>query len=551
MEINFKIIFILLFIIPFITSIDSINIKITNQTDLSRLKTIGPEGTFGLITNLESLNFIYDQSDLEPLTIFEGAFMDKERGKKYNWICRLWDPKNMNVVVLCTVDNTIIEASDKYFTLVYGSIEVGEYSIIVSCNEEYYFEIDMKPFPIPFIYSEPQEIDLDSEKDSFQLRFKHDSFKGEKLAIVEKSKVESFTDCDRILSSNNGLLCTISRKKIEEVMTNNTSLSIVCLNGDLGLIFFQFIGDINVKYTQPKEDINLIITEVLNPTSERNSLIALKTNINEILPLTTNKFEIIVQSKSGQDTIQCFLKKYQNDERPLLLLCEMNNEGVYLFNFRDVYLELTQIHYKYKFIIKESDLCQDISVEGDGKRIFLNYPENLDFTQKENYEIEYFLTGAKYFNNITFIKDSKNLKCSTKNYTKICKVNKSHFYGHQTGCYYTFYSINNKTSQISYDSRPIKIIIEPNIYIKINLEDNIDTKIIGREQVDPITKNKKFSTVSFLTNFDDTESNLFNISDIEKTYFEMQFRNQDDTSTYAADCRLWKPLNDKIRVFVV
>ena len=144
------------------------------------MKTIGPNGTFGLVTNMESLYFIFNHSEIEDLSIFEGTFTDKVKSYTYNWVCRLWDPQNMNVVVLCTVDNTIFESSSNDFILDYGSIEVGEYYIEVYCDEEYYFEIELKPFNIPFIYSEPQIINLDSDKDSFQLKFKIDSFQGEK-----------------------------------------------------------------------------------------------------------------------------------------------------------------------------------------------------------------------------------------------------------------------------------------------------------------------------------------------------------------------------------
>ena len=551
MRINLLITFILLLLVSLVTNIEYINIQITNETDQISMKTIGPNGTFGLVTNMESLSFIFNHSEIEDLTVFEGTFMDKERGDVYKWICRLWDPENMNVVVLCTVDYTILEASNNNFILDHGSIEVGEYYIEVYCDKEYYFEIDMKPFNIPFIYSEPQIINLDSGKDSFQLKFKKDSFLGEKLAIVEKDNVESITDLDNIIISKNVLMCTISRTKIEEVLTNNSFLSLAYLNGDLGFIFFQFVGDISVQYSKPKKNFTLIITEILNPNSEVNSLVALKTNINDISPLTSNKFEIKVVSTLGQQTIQCFLKKYGNEEMPLLLLCENDKEDDYIFDFRDVYLELTQINYKYNFIIKESDIYQEISIKGKGKRIFLNYPDTLDFTKNENYEIEYFLTGSEYFQNITFFRDLPSLQCKEKNYTKTCNINKSHFYGHQAGYYYILYSTNNKSLEISYDARPIKVIIEQNVYIKIKLEDNNDTLIIGRDQVDSQTQYRTFPTISFVTDYDDTESNIFNISDIEETHFEIQFKKEEEEGfiIVTANCRLWKPKYEKIRLF--
>ena len=80
---------------------------------------------------------------------------------------------------------------------------------------------------------------------------------------------------------------------------------------------------------------------------------------------------------------------------------------------------------------------------------------------------------------------------------------------------------------------------EKNITIKIKYEDNNETKLIGDGSY----------TISFITDYDDTETNIFNISDIEeKTQFEMIFQ-RDSFGSENGICRLWKPQNEKLRLF--
>ena len=93
---------------------------------------------------------------------------------------------------------------------------------------------------------------------------------------------------------------------------------------------------------------------------------------------------------------------------------------------------------------------------------------------------------------------------------------------------------------------------ENNITIKIKYEDNQETKLIGRYSRDVETGERRSPTISFITDYDDSDTNIFNILDIEeKTIFEMIFQKElfNGLRNYPADCRLWKPQNDKLRLF--
>ena len=106
MKTTFRIIFTLLSLFVFATNQTYIHIEITDQTDPIALKTIGQKGTFGLMTNMENLNSIFNPSEIETQTNFKGNFISQSN-KTYLWNCRLWDPANMNVAVLCTIDDII------------------------------------------------------------------------------------------------------------------------------------------------------------------------------------------------------------------------------------------------------------------------------------------------------------------------------------------------------------------------------------------------------------------------------------------------------------
>ena len=129
MKTTFRIIFTLLSLFVFATNQTYIHIEITDQTDPIAFKTIGQKGTFGLMTNMENLNSIFNPSEIETQTNFKGNFISQSN-KTYLWNCRLWDPANMNVAVLCTIDDIISKEERKNFVLTYGEIRKGNEYII-------------------------------------------------------------------------------------------------------------------------------------------------------------------------------------------------------------------------------------------------------------------------------------------------------------------------------------------------------------------------------------------------------------------------------------
>ena len=83
------------------------------------------------------------------------------------------------------------------------------------------------------------------------------------------------------------------------MLTETKTLSLIFLSPELGPFFFPFAGEIRVNYTKPKEYKALVVTKVLNDKSEKYSFVALETNITEIAPLTTSKFNMTIHSVKG------------------------------------------------------------------------------------------------------------------------------------------------------------------------------------------------------------------------------------------------------------
>ena len=101
-----------------------------------------------------------------------------------------------------------------------------------------------------------------------------------------------------------------------------------------------------------------------------------------------------------------------------------------------------------------------------------------------------------------------------------------------------------ESSQIKLNNQNDKGIIE----VRENLsEENIEIKIEQKDNKEAIITGK-YGVIYFVTNYNDTEKNIFNINDIEeKTSFNTSFFAQNNN--YDVNCRLWKSITGQIRIF--
>ena len=52
-----------------------------------------------------------------------------------------------------------------------------------------------------------------------------------------------------------------------------------------------------------------------------------------------------------------------------------------------------------------------------------------------------------------------------------------------------------------------------------------------------------------MTNYEDTNYNVFNASELEENFFFNDTVSDDSNNTYNVICRFWKPADDKMRIF--
>ena len=86
------------------------------------------------------------------------------------------------------------------------------------------------------------------------------------------------------------------------------------------------------------------------------------------------------------------------------------------------------------------------------------YPEILDFTSRNSYQIEIFSRDSNLLTGITFNEKKEDLKCENNGIIKRCNITKEHFEGLKTDYYYIKRDFfNNK--EIVYEVVPIKVIL--------------------------------------------------------------------------------------------
>ena len=518
-------------------------LEINRENNPNILKQIGTLGTIGLVTHDSNASF-FNSSDLEAETHFPGTFLERPSYNYYYFDCRLWNPKNSNIIVLCSMMDNFNLSNTSNFEFLAHYIRYKDYRIEIRTQEELFFQFQQFNEEIPFLYSEPQDVYLNNPKDYYDLIFKYERGYPVYAVLSAKEEANTFTLLNNCSRKNGNLVFHIKKESLEELFTYNSSLTVSYLTKQYGPFKYEFVLDINNLYDQTKEDINIELTEVLNTISEVNSLIAIRTNITQIGPLTSKMFLLKFYDRSQSYTKKCFFKKYDNNETSMFLFCEMDEKGKFDFFIEEEKIILNDIHYKYNFVIYRSEIYERINVDGNGKNIIYYTTEVLDFTTSSSDIIEYFSNGAQFFEDIKLNPDSPSLICDINtNYYKRCTVDKTHFEGKETGYYYHYYKNHLNKSEIAYDARPVKVIVEPTILIRVKYEDNKDIIKVG-EYINQGGK-YSFGTLPLKTDFDDTETNIFNISsNIESNIYVI------GKSRHSTRCRLWKPKKGKIKLFI-
>ena len=275
-------------------------------------KEVGKKGSAGILTVFNDEQNIFDKADIESKTIFNAEILDTNQ-KNYTIDCRLWKAVDINLVIFCNFDENIPQ---------------GEYSINLNNTKINYKDNEFTIYSYTdltlnkvdknkaHLYSDIQVINVEEGKDSYDLKFKINSYNQEKLFFMKELV---YTYLDKCKVESNELICPISKSLLEEIMATNEEIySIHYIDSDYNINELSFMQEIEVNYNNIKqEDIYVGITKLLVNCAEHDTFIAYETNVTDISKVFTT-FESF-SMKIGGEEIDCAFRKYEKN--PLIMIC--------------------------------------------------------------------------------------------------------------------------------------------------------------------------------------------------------------------------------------
>ena len=184
--------------------------------------------------------------------------------------------------------------------------------------------------------------------------------------------------------------------------------------------------NINVQ----KVDVYAKITKLLTHNIETNNFITYETNVTDIPPVNGIGFPLNFTGKElGSLDILCIFKK--EEYNPLLLLCEGKYEDILSLKEIENEIRLNEINTKYNFIIqpvKNIETITIINTKYSLPIITSIYPNILNFTEKDSFEIDLYLERRQstQLEGITFNEKAENLECIDLKYKIKCNVSNEH-----------------------------------------------------------------------------------------------------------------------------
>ena len=421
-------------------------------TSYIKEKEVGKKGSVGILTEFYDEKNIFDKTDIEEKTIFNAEILDTNQ-KNYTIDCRLWKAEGINLVIFCNFDENIPQ---------------GEYSIYLNNTKINYKDNEFTIYSYTDLtlkkvdknkanlYSDKQVINVEDGKDSYDLKFKINSYNQEKLFFMKEI---IFTYLDKCKVESNELICPISKSRLEEIMsTNEEEFWILYLDSDYNINKLPFILQIKVNYKNIKQnDIYVGITKLLVNCAEHDTFIAYETNVTDISKVFTSTESFSM--KFGGEDRECAFRKYE--ENPLLMVCWGPKENSHLDEIVEEKV-LNEINIKYNFRIQPVNNTEMIDSDRtiSGSFIDIVNPEVLDFSSQDSLTIEYYLENANSLNGMTFNENAPDLECEDINKGfKKCTVPKSHFKGLESGYYFIKHQNHLNGKSISYEAPPVKVIL--------------------------------------------------------------------------------------------
>ena len=158
-------------------------INIGNKKNLEK-KVLCKNARLYIITDYYDSNNIFDSSDIEEKTLFRTTItiIAGKKPKIYDISCRLWKPKNRNLIIICQVDNGNIEGESSFQGFFNeSSVNYNDYRVIIT--PDIILDFLLKNNTCPFLYSDEHIINVDGNNEYYELNFKIDSYNNEPLFL--------------------------------------------------------------------------------------------------------------------------------------------------------------------------------------------------------------------------------------------------------------------------------------------------------------------------------------------------------------------------------
>ena len=279
---------------------------------------IGENGVVFFISKYKDEKNIFNSNDIVENTEFNTTITDKNLNN-YESTCRLWKPENEAIRIFCQLNKKIIHQNIKLNSayLTYNGHKVAIFS-----QMNFAMRINQLSSKIPFIYSDKQTIEVEKEKDLYEIKFKVLENHNEQLFLknIEKDGEEELNnmlleDCDL---NGKDLKCYLTRLKIEEILGySGQEFKLNYLDDDRGQLgALNNALNIKINYNSiQKKDVIVKLTKLIDDKIGANNYIAYETDVTSIDKIISNKFKL--------NDIFCLMKK--DAEKPLLMVCKIVN----------------------------------------------------------------------------------------------------------------------------------------------------------------------------------------------------------------------------------
>ena len=508
-----------------------VEIKVDTNSEYHKNMIVGHNGTLVFTSEFTDNIDIFDRETMDKETIFTNYMID-ENQQYLNITCKLWKPENI-VLVLCDTN---------FFEKGFHSVRIGkqsfdykdDYVVVVEFYGDKEFTFEQREFYLSFMYSAKQNININESQPSYELKFKFNTYFNE-ILYISGEKENNFLNLDNCEVISNELICKVSKEKIEEILIfKNEQFRLLLMNYTNERYYCKYVYPIVINYENvQKEDIYIKLEKVLGRITEVNTPIAFETNVTEIPNLISNSINIIPNS------YESYFKKMTGKKLMLLTKYNYEVENIPIPSIQNAVI-LDNLHYKYNFIIQPFQFHETITIKNSGALVYFVYPEKIDFFSSNPEIISFEMNTPSLDSGIKLNPDSESyLECENFFKVKRCIVPLSHFNGKKSGDYNIYHKNHAGDSNIYYSLPLINITLPDDItklYIEYN--ENKKTKYIGYQGI-----------YNFVLDFNDSITNIFSDSDIEeKTTFETKI-NVDNTIIINVNCKLWKPIDEKLNMF--